>query len=256
MSKRLSRREFLAMAGGSSGALLVGPPWLGVAGDADDPRVAQAMSRTIGIDMHNHVYPAGTEPHFPGSPQQAQEKQQGPELSLSTELKRSGLDAVCASYVLDFASNGKPGNAREKLLSWFAAIDTQLTAGHIQRALNLKDLQAAHDSKTSTIVQSVEGAMFIEGRLDRIEEVYKRGLRHLQLLHERDDAAIPLGDVNTVPAHLGGLTPFGAEVIKECNRLGILADLAHASHETVLGGAEGDCTAGHHFAHEPRQLRE
>ena len=29
-------------------------------------------------------------------------------------------------------------------------------------------------------------------------------------------------DVNTVPAHLGGLTPFGAEVVKECNRLGIV----------------------------------
>ena len=28
-----------------------------------DPRVAQVMSETIGIDMHNHVYPAGTEPH-------------------------------------------------------------------------------------------------------------------------------------------------------------------------------------------------
>ena len=37
------------------------------------------------------------------------------------------------------------------------------------------------------------------------------------------------------PAHLGGLTAFGAEVVKECNRLGIVVDLAHASHETVLG---------------------
>jgi membrane dipeptidase len=45
----------------------------------------------------------------------------------------------------------------------------------------------------------------------------------------------PLGDVITAPAHLGGLTPFGAEVVKECNRLGILVDLAHASPETVLG---------------------
>jgi len=45
----------------------------------------------------------------------------------------------------------------------------------------------------------------------------------------------PLGDVITAPAHLGGLTSFGAKVVQECNRLGILVDLAHASPETVLG---------------------
>jgi membrane dipeptidase len=44
----------------------------------------------------------------------------------------------------------------------------------------------------------------------------------------------PLGDTNTGQAHLGGLTPFGADVVKECNRLGIVVDMAHASHETVL----------------------
>jgi membrane dipeptidase len=129
----------------------------------------------------------------------------------------------------------KPDDARANLLRWFSASDAQLAAGHLHRALNLKDLQAAHDRKNPTIIQSVEGSMFIEGRLDRIEEIYQRGLRHLQLLHEHDDMVSPLGDVNTAPAHLGGLTPFGADVIKECNRLGILVDLAHASHETVLG---------------------
>ena len=44
-----------------------------------------------------------------------------------------------------------------------------------------------------------------------------------------------MGDVITSPAHLGGLTAFGAEVVKECNRLGVLVDLAHARPETVLG---------------------
>jgi len=44
---------------------------------------------------------------------------------------------------------------------------------------------------------------------------------------------VPLGDIYTAPAHLGGLTEFGANVIKECNRLGILVDLTHASAQTV-----------------------
>ena len=232
----LSRREFLTTAVGAGGAMLLGPAWLNAAGDGVDPRVAQVMSGTIGIDMHNHVYPAGTEPHPQhGQPQRQEEQQQAPDLFLAEELKRSGLTAVCASFVLDFAPNDKPGDARDNFLRWLTAIDAQLEKEHIHRALNLKDLQAAHDHGQPTIVQTVEGAQFIEGHLDRVEEVYKRGVRHLQLLHERDDMVSPLGDTNTAPAHLGGLTAFGAEVVKECNRLGIVVDLAHASHETVLG---------------------
>ena len=232
----LSRREFLTTAAGAGGAMLLAPAWLNAAADGVDPRVAQVMSRTIGIDMHNHVYPAGTEPHPQrGQPQRQEEQPQAPDPFLAEELKRSGLTAVCASFVLDFAPNDKPGDARDNFLRWLTAIDAQLEKGHMHRALNLKDLQAAHDHGQPTIVQTVEGAHFIEGHLDRVEEVYKRGLRHLQLLHERDDMVSPLGDTNTAPAHLGGLTAFGAEVVKECNRLGILVDLAHASHETVLG---------------------
>ena len=232
ISSSLSRREFLTAAMSAGGGMLLGPARLVAAGEGVDTRVAQVMSRTIGIDMHNHVYPAGTEP----LPQNGQPRpEEAPGLALEEALKRSGLTAVCGSFVMDFAPNNKPGDARDRFLRWLAAIDAQLEKGHIHRALNLKDLQAAHDHGQPTIVQTVEGSQFIEGHLDRVEEVYKRGLRDLQLLHQQDDLVSPLGDTNAAPAHFGGLTAFGAEVVKECNRLGIVVDLAHASHQTVLG---------------------
>ncbi len=225
-----SRRQFLTTAIACGGALLPGPATLSAAPREDRSRAV--LAHTIGVDMHNHVYPAGTEPHR--GPQPAAPPMQTPELSLADELRQSGLTAVCAAYVLDFAHIEKPGDARERFLSWLTAIDAQLRKGRVRRALNLKDLESAHRFRQPAIVQSVEGAQFIEGHLDRVEEVYKRGVRHLQLLHEQDDLVAPLGDVNTGAAHLGGLTPLGADVIRECNRLGILVDLAHASHETVL----------------------
>ena len=231
----LSRREFLTTAVGAGGAMLLRPAWLSAAGDGVDPRVAQVMSGTIGIDMHNHVYPAGTQPHPQHGQPRQEDQQQAPDLFLAEQLKRSGLTAVCASFVLDHVQNDKPGDAQDNFLRWLTAIDAQSEKEHIRRALNLKNLQAAHSHGQPTIVQTVEGAQFIEGHLDRVDEAYKRGVRHLQLLHERDDMVSPLGDTNTTPAHLSGLTAFGAEVVKKCNRLGIVVDLAHASHETVLG---------------------
>ena len=41
--------------------------------------------------MHNHVYPAGTEPHPQrGPPRRQEEQQQAPELFMAEELKRVG----------------------------------------------------------------------------------------------------------------------------------------------------------------------
>lgn len=76
-------------------------------------------------------------------------------------------------------------------------------------------------------------AQFIESRLERLEYAYRRGLSHLQLVQEQDDLISPLGDVYTAASQLGGLTPFGAESIRECNRLCILVGLAHGSYDMV-----------------------
>jgi len=59
-------------------------------------------------------------------------------------------------------------------------------------------------------------------------------LRHLQLTHYRVNE---LGDIQTeTPVH-GGLTDFGAEVIRTCNRLGIVVDTAHGTYELVKRAA-------------------
>jgi membrane dipeptidase len=237
--------------------------------DAVDPAVAGVLAQVIGVDMHNHVYPAGTEPHphfgppqgakvsAPsqssgsggpnGSAQQDRGPQQGPpgedakpevHLNVADELRQSGLTAVCAAFVLDFAQNDKPGDAMRNYLHWMDALDAQLERGQMRAALGLKDLEMAYGSGKPTIVKSVEGAMFIEGRLESIHEVYQRGVRHLQLLHMKQDLVSPLGDAAMTPAQFGGLTAFGAKVIQECNRVGMLVDLAHATPETVLGAVK------------------
>lgn len=192
-----------------------------------EPRVSQIVSRTIAVDMHNHVQvPYVKDPARP---------EPDPDFDLAGEMKRSGLSAVLETYNIDTVAVEKAGEYYNYHLQALAFEDRLLARNHMRRALNLKDIETAHERRQPVIVQSAEGAQFIEGRLERLEEAYRRGLRSLQLVHERDDMVSPLGDVYTAAAHLGGLTPFGAQVIKECNRLGIVVDLTHGSYEMVRG---------------------
>ena len=104
----------------------------------------------------------------------------------------------------------------------------------MKRSFNLADLRAAHKVNQPRVIQAVEGAYFLEGHLDRFQVAYDRGLRLITLLHD-SDASVPLGDVFTNPVRWNGLTTFGADVIRECERLGIVVDLSHANDATVTG---------------------
>src|SRR5579871_129885 len=110
--------------------------------------------------------------------------------------------------------------------------DRQLARNGMKRSLTPADVAGEKKKGQPTVIQAIEGCHFLQGHLERVEEAYQRGLRHLGLLHD-SNATVPLGDVYTNPARLGGLTAFGADVIKEGNRLGMLIDLAHANVETT-----------------------
>jgi len=217
-----SRREFLTAitVAGAGTAMMMNPLATWAIGEVD-PRVAKIVADTIGIDTHNHIDVPLTQVDVPG-----------PNIDLAGEMKQSGLSAICMTFALDYQKLQKTGEAYERFLNGLASMDQQLERNGMKRSLNLADLQAAHKQRQPTVVQSVEGGHFLEGHLERLGEAYQRGLRHLGLLHD-SDASVPLGDVYTNPARFGGLTTFGADIIKECNRLGILVDLAHANADTV-----------------------
>ncbi len=110
-----TRREFLTRAVGANIAVLLAPEWLRAQAEQEDPRVAEVLSGTIGIDMHNHVTPGGERPEQGRKEQQKSQSN----LDLADEIKRSGLTAVCAAFRLNF-------NAREPyatFLQGLTAID-------------------------------------------------------------------------------------------------------------------------------------
>ena len=152
----------------------------------------------------------------------------GPDIDLTGELKRSGLSAICMTFATDY----QQGDAYDRFLKGLESMDRQLKGNGLKRSFTPADVRAAHENRQPTVIQAIEGGHFLQGKLERVEEAYGRGLRHFGLLHD-SDASEPLGDVYTNPERYGGLTAFGATVIKECNRLGILIDLAHANVQTT-----------------------
>lgn len=215
-----SRRKFITSVSATGAAVLL-HPFVSWAVAEEDPRIAKIVAQLIGVDTHNHVDVPLETAELPG-----------PKLDLAGELKKSGLTAIVMTFATDYKRNIQPGEAYQRFLNGLAAMDKTLADNHMTRALTLADIKAAHKKHTPTVIQSVEGCHFLEGKVARVEEAYNRGLRHLGLLHD-SDAAVPLGDVYTNPAQFGGLTDLGKEVIKECNRLGMLIDLAHASNDTI-----------------------
>jgi membrane dipeptidase len=212
-----SRRQFLSTAGMAAGAAILLRPEPGCAADALDPRVDRIVAETIGIDTHNHVDVPLTEAEMPG-----------PDIDLAGEMKRSGLSAICMTFATDY----QQGDAYDRFLKGMASMDRQLKDNGLKRSLTAADVRAAHQNRQPAVIQAIEGGHFLQGKPERVEEAYGRGLRHFGLLHD-SDASEPLGDVYTNPPRFGGLTAFGTSVIKECNRLGILIDLAHANVQTT-----------------------
>ena len=76
----------------------------------------------------------------------------------------------------------------------------------------------------------MEGGHSIDGSLGALRMFHRLGARYMTLTHSRN---LPWADSCSDEPVLGGLSPFGEEVVREMNRLGMLVDLSHTSPETM-----------------------
>ena len=94
-------------------------------------------------------------------------------------------------------------------------------------------LDAKRDGKTGVIL-GWQNASPIENDLDRLDLFYRLGVRVIQLTYnERNLLGNGCWERND-----DGLSHFGADAVREMNRLGILIDLSHVGDRTTLDAAE------------------
>jgi membrane dipeptidase len=81
----------------------------------------------------------------------------------------------------------------------------------------------------------IEGGHVIENSLGTLRAYYDLGARYMTLTH---NVTLDWADAALGERKHGGLTPFGVEVVREMNRLGMLVDLSHVSAEVMAQALE------------------
>ncbi|OWF41763.1 dipeptidase 1-like [Mizuhopecten yessoensis] len=94
-------------------------------------------------------------------------------------------------------------------------------------------LDAFRRNKIASAI-GLEGGHMIGNTLGVLRMHYELGTRYMTLTHscDTDWADSYLVDVNETSTR--GLTDFGKIVVKEMNRLGMMVDLSHVSHQTMI----------------------
>jgi membrane dipeptidase len=224
----LSRRSFLAAAAmpvvAAACATAVAPP---------SGPTRELLDTTLSFDLHSHpgLFRSTSNDTLTGHRRAAE----------AGRVKLISLTATSDAPVLGRNSRGglyatrepRPG---ELYASMYRQLDTltgwSASAG-MPTVLSVEAAEAPGPPVRGLF--AVEGCDFLEGRIARVQEAFQRGIRSLQLVHYRVNE---LGDIQTeAPVH-GGLTAFGRAAVREMNRLGIVVDVAHATHAVVAGVVE------------------
>lgn len=107
--------------------------------------------------------------------------------------------------------------------------------GAIGIARNANDLYANKQQGRKSIVLGIENGLAIEGKTANLQHFAKRGIAYMTLCHNGDN---DICDSARGSQTHGGVSPFGAQVIEEMNRLGIMVDLSHAAEKSFFDALE------------------
>ena len=121
------------------------------------------------------------------------------------------------------------GEAWSEFNRQIAVLDGLLRRNDVVKATTVADVEAAHAAGKIAAMVGCEGGDHIEDKPERVEEILATGVRCLQLYH-----VAPNSLVKTDGSRDNGLSDIGRVTLQEMNRLGLLADLAHASFETTV----------------------
>ncbi|HET9533509.1 MAG TPA: dipeptidase [Blastocatellia bacterium] len=155
-------------------------------------------------------------------------------------MKAGGVDAeFFAIYVAKEYVNRKPsegGGAARRALDIIDAVYEQVRRhpDTFEMAYTADDIRRISKTGKIAALMGIEGGHAIEDSLAALRMFYRLGVRYMTLTHTNTnnwaDSEADLS--NKAVKHHNGLTPFGREVVREMNRIGMLIDISHVSDKT------------------------
>lgn len=152
-----------------------------------------------------------------------------------------GLDAVFFAAFVAQGIRDDDGHtrARELALQMLDAVwaSAEKNSDIVGIALNPEDAALLEAEGKRAIYLSIENGYPIGNDLKNVELFYNKGVRYVTLVHSTNNDLADSATDSGGPEH-GGISPLGASVVEEMNRLGIMVDVSHGSDDTFYDAIE------------------
>ena len=162
------------------------------------------------------------------------------DLSIRTETgdfdyiraKEGGLNAPFMSIYVP-SSYQETGGAKEKADSLIDLVH-RIANDHPDKfevAYSVADVNRIFEDDKIALPMGMENGAPILDDLSNVAYFHKRGIRYITLTHAKDNLICDSSYDTT--GTWGGLSPFGREVVKEMNRVGIMVDISHVTDDVI-----------------------
>lgn len=142
------------------------------------------------------------------------------------EFQAGGIGVAVASIYLE--DRYLPDRALPVALAQIARLYTEVErCDHFRICRSFSELKRARTDGKIALIIGLEGVEPLGSDLDLLRVFYELGLRVIGLTHARRNAAATGAAFSASGSPQDGLTDFGRALISECERLGIIIDLAH-----------------------------
>ena len=201
--------------------------------DANLDRARRLLKEAPVIDGHND-YPWVVREKAGGDLDKLDIRQ--PQPSIHTDIARLKAGGVGAQFWSVYVEAVGPGdNAAAAVTATLEQIDIvhrMMTKypDTFALALTAVDVEKIQQSGRIASLIGMEGGHSINSSLAVLRDMYRLGARYMTLTHSLN---LPWADSATDTPKLDGLSPFGEQVVREMNRLGMLVDLSHTSPATM-----------------------